>query len=395
MLSYLIIEVNGYATGYGRGLVEMESNSADRAMIVRLAMVGIVLAVADGPKTRRQLDVLLRLMLALGVFIALVGMLQFFVGFDLQQHIRIPGLRPLVDLVEIRQRGTGGAVSRVAGLSTHYIEYGVVLGMLAPLAVHLAFFARDANQRLVRWAAVAFIVAAIPMSVSRSGIIALAVGMFVLSMVWSWRQRYNAMVVGFVALVMFRAVAPGVLGTLRSLFTNLENDPSVEGRTRDYQIVFPMIYDRPILGRGVGTFLPERYIVLDNQVLYTLVSSGVVGLIAFFGLFGGGMAIARSIRRRARATEDRHLAQALCASLAAALVSAFTFDALGFVQFRSMLCVTLGLVGALWRLSHADARDPVVTEKDPGGRVRPPRWPDLAWVRRHPDATDGRTDGDR
>jgi O-antigen ligase len=217
--------------------------------------------------------------------------------------------------------------------------------------------------------------------------------MGVLAAVWSWRVRYNALIIGLVALVMFRAVAPGVLGTLRALFTNFENDPSVEGRTKDYDIVFPLIFERPLWGRGVGTFLPERYIVLDNQILYTLVSSGIVGLIGFVGLFLGGMVVARSIRRRARSAEDQHLAQALCASLAAALLASFTFDALAFGQFRSVVCVILGLVGALWRLSGTTVSDPVVTEPDPRGRVTRPRWRDLSWVRPAPGGTRGPTGG--
>lgn len=377
VLAYLTIEVIGFTTGYGRGLVGLESHSADRSMIVRLSMAGVVLFFADGPRTRRQIDYLIWIVLSLGVFVALVGATQFFLGFDLQPYIRVPGLSPLIDLVEIRQRGTGGAVSRVAGLSTHYIEYGVVLGMLTPIAVHFALFAPNPTQRLLRWGAAAVIVGAIPLSVSRSGILALAAGMLVLATVWSWRLRYNALVIGVVAMVLFRAVAPGVLGTLRALFLHFGDDPSVEGRTEDYEIVFPMIYDRPLMGRGLGTFLPERHIVLDNQVLYTLVSVGIIGLIGFLGLFFAGMGLARSIRRRARAAEDRHLSQALCASIAAGLVASFTFDAFGFVQFRSVFCVLLGLVGALWRLSDARITDPVVIEQDPGGRVRPPLWADL------------------
>ena len=40
------------------------------------------------------------------------------------------------------------------------------------------------------------------------------------------------MAVGLMAVLM--VVRPGLLGTLRSLFTNLGNDPSIEGRTEDY-----------------------------------------------------------------------------------------------------------------------------------------------------------------
>ena len=73
---------------------------------------------------------------------------------------------------------------------------------------------------------------------------------------------------------------PGLLGTLRSLFLHASSDPSVKGRTNDYTVVFQYVGERPWFGRGPGTFLPGRYILLDNQFLGALVATGVVGVIA-------------------------------------------------------------------------------------------------------------------
>lgn len=380
VLGYLATQIVGYVAGYSRGLPQLEANSADRWMIATFAMVGVALCFTDGPRSRRQLDLLLRFLLGLGVFAALVGVAQYFAGFDLQQYLRIPGLQPISSLLEATERGYG--VTRISGMAQHYIEFGVVLAALVPIGIHYALYAQNRGQAWRRWAVVAVIAGAVPLSVSRSGIVALITSVVVLAVVWSWRLRYNALVIGAVGVVLFRAVSPGIIGTLRALFMSAEQDPSVQGRTEDYQVVFPMIYDHLLLGRGAGTFMPERYVLLDNQFLYTLVSTGLVGLAGFVCLFIGSMALARSIRRRAAMGEDRHLAQALCAAIAACLVTSFTFDSFSFVQFTSVLFVLLGVVGALWRLSGTRLSSPAVTTKDGRGRVMAPLLPDLKWVRR-------------
>lgn len=377
VLGYLLTQAAGYAAGYRRGLPYLEANSADRWMITTAAMAGVVFCFADGPRSRRQLNLLLYSLLGFGVFAAVVGALQSFVGLDLQQYVSIPGLQPIRSLLEVTERGYG--VTRVSGFAQHYIEFGVVLAALVPLAVHVVLYARSSNTRLIAWTSLAAITAAVPLSVSRSGILTLLVGILSLSAVWSWRLRYNALVIGLVGTVLFRAVSPGVLGTLLSLFRRADDDPSVQGRTEDYDIVFPMIYRDLLTGRGAGTFMPERYILLDNQYLNTLVSTGIIGIIGFVGLFLGGMGVARGIRRRAKLDEDRHLAQALFASILACMVTSFTFDSLSFAQFSAVLSVLLGMVGALWRLSNVKLGDPAVRVRAEGGRVMPPLLPDLPW----------------
>ena len=162
-------------------------------------------------------------------------------------------------------------------------------------------------------------------------------------------------------IVAFSGVVPGLIGTIRSSFTNLSNDPSVEGRTEDYNIIFTYIGDRPWFGRGPGTFLPARYIVLDNEALYTLATMGYVGLVAVLALVICAMLVARNISRNAGDDASRHLAIALMAPVLAALLVSLTFDSLSFPIFSGLLFFIFGAIGALWRLDR---------EGDRSGRIR-------------------------
>jgi O-antigen ligase len=166
-----------------------------------------------------------------------------------------------------------------------------------------------------------------------------------------------------------RLAVPGLLGTLRALFRDAGADPSVNSRKTDFAFISEFVEQRPIFGRGFGTFLPTRYDFLDNQYYLTLVEGGYVGLVMYIALLLGGMAVAQVIRRRAEHEHDRSLAQALTASLAVVAATSMAFDLLSFPSARSMLFVTLGCVGALWRL--APHREPVAAVRLAG--VHEPR----------------------
>jgi O-antigen ligase len=174
----------------------------------------------------------------------------------------------------------------------------------------------------------------------------------VLGLIWNLRFQMQAAIVGLASLTLLRAAVPGLLGTIMSLFQNFGNDPSVQNRQADYPIVFRYIAERPIFGRGPGTFTPERYILLDNEILMTLVQTGYVGLFVFFSLFAVAVYLCRSVAKHTSDPESRHLAQALMASVLGGLVASFTFDSLSFVTFATTLFLFFGVIGALWRLDR-------------------------------------------
>src|SRR5680860_557050 len=115
--------------------------------------------------------------------------------------------------------------------------------------------------------------------------------------------------------VALRLAIPGLLGTIVSLFTNFFNDPSISGRTQDYGVIFGVYADNPWFGRGLFTFVPRYYRILDNRYLMALVELGIIGLTAVIVFFVVGFFTARGAKRRATSADDRHIALALSASL--------------------------------------------------------------------------------
>lgn len=351
LAGYLAVQLVGYAVGYDRLLPQIEANSADRWLIFTIATVGVALAVSDGIVTRRHLDTLLRVLVALSTVMAAVGILQFFRIVDLTRYIRIPGLRHNSSLIGVGARGDGD-FARVAGMANHYIEFGVVLALVLPIALHYAFFAPPGRARVGQWLCVGLIASAIPLSISRSAVLTLAVTMTLLATVWPWRRRYNVLVVALAGTAVFHVVNRGVLGTIRALFTNMDNDPSVQNRIADRDFVQRLFLERPWLGRGAGTVIPERYILLDNQLYVTVLAGGLLGLAALLALFLVPYVLARSIRLRGSTEETRHLGQALAVVMPGGLLASATFDSFSFATFVGVTVVVVGAIGALWRLER-------------------------------------------
>ena len=368
---YVAAQLLGYVIGFDRSPSLIEASSADRWLILVVAMAGVSLAVADGIRSRADLDRMLRLLVALSALMSLVGILQFFGIADLAQLIRIPGLRLNSSLIVVGTRGTT-ALARVAGTASHYIEFGVVLALVLPIALHYAFFSPPGRTKVWRWLMVGIVAFAIPLSISRSATLTVAVTFLGLSVVWPWRHRYNAFVVSIVALAFFRVINPGVLGTIRSLFTNADNDPSVQDRIARTDYVLQLWSLRPWLGRGAGMVIPEQYILLDNQWFGTLLAGGIFGVVVLLVYFLVPYGMARSTRLRGQDQETRHLAQALAVTMPAAVLCSGTFDSFSFPTWVGVVSLLIGAVGALWRLDGTSVSGPLQMG-DPADRyVGPP-----------------------
>lgn len=364
---WVAIELVGYAVGYGRGLPAVEASAADRWIIFVLAMAGIALATADGIVTRRQLDLVLKALVGFTATMAAIGALQFLGIVDLVRYIRIPGLSFNSDLIGIGTRG-GPEFARVASTANHYIEFGVVLALVLPIALHYALFAAPGAGRRWLWVAVGLIASGIPFSISRSATLAIGMGMILMAVVWPWRQRYNALVIGVVATAAFHVLQRGVLGTIKSLFTNAEDDPSVQDRIARTDYVMDLWSLRPWLGRGAGTVIPEQYILLDNQIYMTLLAGGVLGVTGLVIFFLAPYFIGRSIRLRGADQETRHLAQALAIAMPVGLMVSATFDSFSFATFVGVIVLIMGAIGALWRLDHESPHERVLQVAAPGDK---------------------------
>lgn len=339
--------VFSYGVAQARPLSEIERDGSLRALLFTLAAVGASLYLLWAVRTRHALNIVAGLLVAGATTSALLGLYQFYQPLDVAALLRPPGFVLNTEL----QTGDRSLFVRVLGTSAHPIEFGVLLGALTPLAWHFASHAGSQRARRASAAASIVMLAAIPMAVSRSGLLTAVVAALVYSAVWSWRQRANALILAVIGVLAFRTVVPGLLGTLRSLFLNAEDDPSVTGRTDDYAFVYRLIGEDTLLGLGLGTFRPDAYIYLDNQWLLSLLEGGVVGLIALAALFLGGATLARGAYHRAPDMSTRSLAQALAAGLLSLGVSGLTFDLLSFQQVALLTFLLVGLAGALHQQS--------------------------------------------
>lgn len=332
-----------------------EGKGADRGLLITLSMIGIALLAADGIANRERLRTVIKTVVVCGTGVALLGMVQFETGVDFAARIRVPGLTYVA--TPYGNSGNGSATrsgfSRIVGTTTHPIEFSVLLVVVFGLALHLMFTTPRPQHRRWSWCALILGVT-IPMTVSRTAVIGFVVLAVVLFPTWPRRRKINGLFVLAFGLVAVRFAVPGLIGTLQSLFTNSNGDPSRESRSAGLDYAMRLIVERPWFGRGFGTFLPEQYTFLDDQVLLTVVETGIVGLAAVLVVYATAGWMTREVRRLSTDDCDRDLAQTLLGCLLATLATAFTYDFFSFPTILMVAMLVAGLSGALYRIVRTD-----------------------------------------
>lgn len=342
--------IASYVTAMVRPIAVQEVSQADIGLLRILSLVSIVLLAADVLPNLDRFRVLLRRFAWLAAGLGALGLAQFVSGRSLVDGITLPGMVSTQPFSAVVDRG---GFTRSAGTAMSPLEYGAALSTAMPIALTLALYERHRN-RLVRFLPATIIGAALLLSGSRSALLGLAAGVVVMFPVWSAKIRTVAAAAGVIALGAMVVLVPGMLGTLRYLFTSTDSDASAQSRSGSYDLVAEFVERSPLLGRGFGTFLPQ-YRILDNQYLLLLVEVGVVGLVAFLGLVLTAAACATIARRSLSLELDRQLGQALAAGVMAnALLFAF-FDALSFPMAAGCLFLMIGLCGGYWRLVRSKA----------------------------------------
>jgi len=345
MALFCIAMLTSYVAAATRPISPVELTAADRGLVSVLSWLGAFLFAADMIVTREALDVLLRRLSVGAGALAALGLAQFATGLAFTNYLQIPGLSINGDLVSIASRGS---LARPAGTAIHPIEFGAVLTMVLPIALHYALADRH-RPLLARWFPVAMIAFAVPISISRSAIVSAAVVLAFMLPIWPKDLRRKAYVaIGLVVMCCY-VLVPGLVGTIIGLFTGVSGDASTKSRTDSYALAWDLLRRAPVFGRGFRTFLPA-YRIFDNQYLGTAIETGAVGLVMLLAILGTGVARARAVRRRSDDPNTRQLGQAMAAAIAATGISFALFDGLSFPMVTSLLFLVLGCVAALDRL---------------------------------------------
>lgn len=348
LLVFVAAVLASYVVATVRPISDVELLAADRGLLSLSAWLGIVFVAADGIPSRARLDTLLRRLVVAGGAVALLGIAQFKTGASYTNFIQIPGLSQNSDLTSVIGRS---GFSRPAGTALHPIEFGIVLTMILPIAIHFAISDRDRSV-VRRWFPVLALALAVPISISRSAIVCTTVVLAFLIPSWARPLRRRAYAAITVLLGLVFVAVPGILGTLVGLFSGISSDSSAQSRTGSYTLAWEYISRAPLFGRGFQTFLPA-YHILDNEYLLATIEIGFVGLATLLALFITGVTTAWRSRKLSSDPTTRQLAQALAASVAAGGASFALFDALSFGQLTNLIMLVLGAIGALYRLQVA------------------------------------------
>ncbi|SOD70296.1 O-antigen ligase-like membrane protein [Jatrophihabitans sp. GAS493] len=347
MLLYMLAVLASYVAATTRPIAANELTGGDRALLTACSWLG-VLFFASELVSRAELDILLR-RTSFGVgCLSTLGVVQFVTGLPFTNYIVIPGLTLNSALTSVLERN---GRNRPAGTATHPIEFGAVLTMVLPIALHYALYDTH-RSKVKRWFPVVAIAIAIPISISRSAIVSAAVALIVLIPSWpkERRRRAYASIVGLLGVAYL--FIPGLLGTLTGLFTGIGEDSSASSRTNSYAVAAHFIKTNPIFGRGQGTFL-IGYHIFDNFYLGAAVETGVVGVAAILTLYLTAIITNRKLHNVARDESTRDLAQAFAASFAAAALSTALYDAYSFPMATTLLFFLLGCAAALRRRARA------------------------------------------
>ncbi len=183
--AYWVSFVLSYVIGMLRPISREEINSSDRGLLVLCSWTGLMLVAAGGLRTRASLDRLLRIIVGAGVALAVLGIVQFSTGLNPAGAIRIPGLELNSTYGGIAERSD---FRRIQGTTSHPIEFGVVLVLVLPLALHYAWYAEPARRKRA-WLGVVLIGVALPMAVARSAVVGLLVVMLILLAAWPSERR--------------------------------------------------------------------------------------------------------------------------------------------------------------------------------------------------------------
>ncbi|WP_051944457.1 O-antigen ligase family protein [Streptacidiphilus rugosus] len=330
-----------YIADAARDSSHEEQLGADRGVIALLVWVGLVVLTTAGMHDRSRLEVLMRRLVLLGAVVAAIGYYDFFSGTNIADSIQIPGLNASVSGIEAMNRGD---FVRPRSLTAQPLEFGGMLAILLPFAIQQALDPSRPGGRLRRWVPAAVIGGALPLTVSRTSIIGVALVLLVMVPRWKPQRRWTAIAVMLGAVAGFKVVIPGLIGTLTNLFSSFlsNSDSSTQTRTVKYAEILPYLEQRPLFGRGFGTFTPDLYFFTDNQYMLIAAEMGALGVIALLVLCFTGIHQGGAIRRLARTDADRELGQAYLATAVVTLVIAATFDALSFPMFAGIFFVTLG-----------------------------------------------------
>jgi hypothetical protein len=322
------------------------SSSVWKSLTFLVSFLLVFYLIVSVVRNLRDLDFLVRVLVGGGAVVALFGIIEARLQFNIFNHLDrvIPGLH-LVDDPTAASLERGGH-QRVLASAQHPIALSAMLVVLLPLSVYLA---QTSKQRRW-WLATTLLLLASLSTLSRTAVIML----LIIGLVYLWLRpkavrRLWPLVLPMLAAIHF--VLPGTLGSFKDLFFPqgglvAEQSAGTVGSSRgaSFGPGMHIVGLHPVLGEGYATRLrgeenPTGFIV-DDQWLGTAMETGVAGFLTWIWLFF--LSVRRMGREAKQDLSDRGwLLTAIAASVAAFAFGMAYYDAFSFIQATFVLYILL------------------------------------------------------
>ncbi|CAN5115925.1 hypothetical protein BH09ACT10_BH09ACT10_21770 [soil metagenome] len=361
----------------GTDLVESAlASTALGALVNMLIMLSVFFIVRQLLDSESQVMLLLQMLVSAGGIVGFFAVVERFTRVNI--FLRINRIIPLDSLTEESTAYRAGG-NRSYASAQHPIALSVMMCMLIPLAIYLMKYSpwprKVLNRRVVYGMAAFWMVAGIAMAVSRTAMVTIGVVMIVV-MIFRPFLGISLSILALPLLALGALTVPKVFNELIGSFFDFNGliasqytsaGSAGAGRLADLDPAMKLVAAHPYFGTGVGGRIvvgPERNsFILDNQVLGSLLDTGIVGVVGLFALTVAPIfAVMRFSFKRDVDPRHSDLAFALAASLVANVAALYFYDAFGFLQTFFIFCMVLAISAWLLtegHLSKGPARETV------------------------------------
>lgn len=303
---------------------------------------GLFFVVAAAVIRPTEVPAFITLMIGLASITAVGILVEYRTGYNAffeWSRVLFPGTVPPLDI------GTYDSIGRltIVGPGTHPLAPAVMMALALPFAVVRAIGAKERRQKV--WYALACgLILAAAMATQRKTSLVLPIAALVVLTAYRPRAMLRMIPIGIGLLIAIHAIAPGAIGGVADQLkpSALTGVLTTKDRVSDYDAIRPEIANRPMLGRGYESYDQKKYRILDNEYLTLLVGVGVLGVIAYVGMFAALFLLAHRLAR----SRDPMLASTGMAAAAAVVVvtlGSALLDSIALPQVPYLFC----LIGAL------------------------------------------------
>lgn len=321
-----------------------EMRLAFKQLVLGLTYVLFFYLVASSLE-RRDLVAFAKLLVWLGAISAIGTVIQYRTGlnlFDKLAHV-LPGMKV------VAHSGVTAFRKLSAGPTLHGLADATLLDAVIPFALVFLVHAKSTADRCGWGVAICLVLAGCFSTGEKTSLIlvVIAVAITVLYRPRRYLPYWPGVVLAVLAVTV---ISPHVFSELRYQFSVAGSSSSTSGRTSDYSAVAPFIATHLLFGRGFGSFDPQKYRILDDQMLGYLIQIGGLGVLAFAAMLLTPVVLVHRMARRGVELSSDLMIGVVAGSLTY-LVSNFLYDAASMRQGPYVFFLLAGFasVATGWR----------------------------------------------